>query len=104
MKRQVDTWPRRQRPAFVGTYEDFGTLLGAPGGDDNDSGWWEQRLPSLMADLARSLPDGKKFDAFVVDEAQDFADSWWTPILAALRDEEEGGLYIYSDDGKKLAP
>lgn len=102
MKRQVDMWPRRQRPAFVGTYEDFGALLGASGGDDNDSGWWEQRLPSLMADLARSLPDGKTFDAFVVDEAQDFADSWWTPILAALRDEEDGGLYIYSDENQRI--
>ncbi len=53
-------------------------------------------------ELAGGLPDGKKFDAVIVDEAQDFADSWWTPVLRALRDEEEGGLYVYSDENQRI--
>ena len=36
-----------------------------------------------------TCPTGKKFDAVVVDEAQDFADLWWTPIMRCLRDEEQ---------------
>ena len=56
----------------------------------------------LMADLAEELPDGERFDAVIVDEAQDFADSWWTPLLKALRDEEEGGLYVYSDENQRI--
>ena len=55
-----------------------------------DSEFWEERLPRLMAELAAELPDGKKYDSVVVDEAQDFADTWWEPVLGALRDEERG--------------
>ena len=33
-----------------------------------------------MAEIAAGLPDGKKFDAVIVDEAQDFADHWWHPL------------------------
>ena len=38
----------------------------------------------------------------VVDEAQDFADAWWDPLLAALRDGDDGGLYVFSDEGQRV--
>src|SRR5690606_23055279 len=44
------------------------------------------------------------FDAIVVDEAQDFAESWWRPLLSALRDPEVDGLYVYSDENQRLFP
>ena len=91
LKREVESWPRRQRPAFVGTYEELGKLWGAPDGTREDSEFWEVKFPALLADLAAELPNAEKFDAFIVDEAQDFADSWWIPLLRALRDEEDGG-------------
>lgn len=102
LKREVETWPRKQRPAFVGTYEDLGKLWGAPAGDREDSDFWEVRFPALLADLSGELSVAEKFDAFIVDEAQDFADSWWIPLLRALRDEEEGGLYVYSDENQRI--
>jgi len=101
-KREVDAWPRRQRPAFVGTFEELGRSWGAPSGDRQDSEFWERELPALMAGLAGELALEQRFDTFVVDEAQDFADSWWTPLLRALRDEEEGGLYAYTDDNQRI--
>jgi hypothetical protein len=55
-----------------------------------------------MAELAVELPDKHKYDAVIVDEAQDFADSWWTPVLRSLRDEEQGGLYVYSDENQRI--
>ena len=55
-----------------------------------------------MAQLAAELPDGRKFDAIIVDEAQDFAEDWWVPLLGALKDPEEGGLYVYSDENQKV--
>ena len=82
LRRQVATWDRRHRPAFVGTFHAFGQQWGAAEGDRTDSEFWEERLPAEMAELAADLPDGKKYDAVVVDEAQDFADSWWTPVLS----------------------
>jgi hypothetical protein len=102
LKRQVATWDRRHRPAFVGTFHAFGKQWGAAEGDRSDSEFWEERLPAEMAELATALPDGKKYDAVIVDEAQDFADSWWTPVLRSLRDEEEGGLFVYSDENQRI--
>jgi len=101
-KREVATWPRKQRPAFVGTWEDLGRSWGAPTGDRTDSAFWEERLPLLMADLAAELPSARRFDSIVVDEAQDFAETWWRPLLAALHDEETGGLYAYSDENQRI--
>lgn len=102
LKRQVATWPRNHRPAFVGTFHEFGKEWDAPEGDRADSDFWEVDLPRIMSELADDLTDGKRFDAVVVDEAQDFAVSWWTPVLKALRDEEEGGLYIFSDENQRI--
>ena len=62
----------------------------------------ERGCPRQMAELVAALPDGKKFDSVVVDEAQDFADLWWTPIMRCLRDEEQGGVYVYSDENQRV--
>ena len=55
-----------------------------------------------MTDLASRLEPKQRFDSIIVDEAQDFADSWWRPVLKSLRDEEEGGLYVYSDENQRI--
>lgn len=101
-KREVGSWPAWQRPAYVGTYEDLGRTWGAPTGSREDSDFWERELPEQMAALAAALPKEQRFDAFIVDEAQDFADLWWTPLLRALSDEEQGGLYVYSDENQRI--
>ncbi len=102
-ERSMATVARRNRPAFVGTFEQLARHVGVEefGGRD-DPAFWEEELPRRMAELAAELPDGKKFDAVVVDEAQDFADLWWTPIMRTLRDEEAGGLYAYSDENQRV--
>ncbi len=102
LKRVVATWPRNHRPAFVGTYEEFGRQWGAPTGDREDSEFWEEELPREMARLAAGLPDGKRYDSVIVDEAQDFAETWWDAVLGALRDEEHGGVYLYSDENQRI--
>lgn len=102
LKRKVASWHRKDRPAFVGTFHELGMEWGAPDGDRADSEFWEERLPQLMAGLADEVAVGKRFDAIVVDEAQDFADSWWTPLLKALKDEETGGLYVFSDENQRI--
>jgi hypothetical protein len=102
LKRVVAHWPRNHRPAFVGTYEEFGRQWGAPTGDRQDSQFWEETLPSEMARLAAELPDGRRYDSVVVDEAQDFAETWWDAVLGALRDEENGGVYLYSDENQRI--
>jgi Nuclease-related domain/UvrD-like helicase C-terminal domain/AAA domain len=102
MQKRVETLPRRQRPAYVGTFHYLGDQWGATLESDDDSDFWERRLPAQMVNLADVLPTGKKFDAVVVDEAQDFADAWWPALLAALRDEEAGGVYVFTDEGQRV--
>jgi hypothetical protein len=108
LKRITGTWKRRQQPGYVGEFHQLGIQWGAPEGADESertqevSQFFEHDLPAQMEQLAADLADGQRFDAIVIDEAQDFADSWWEPILIALRDPEAGGLYVFSDEGQRV--
>jgi Nuclease-related domain/UvrD-like helicase C-terminal domain len=81
--------------------------------------WWQRRAGPVrihpvdqardtkyaqMAELAVALPSAQRYDSVVVDEAQDFAESWWPALLAALRDDEHGGMYVFTDDGQRVFP
>lgn len=101
-RREVETWHYKHQPAYVGTYEGLANLWGIASGTRDEPQFWEEELPKLMAQRAAELPPGQRYDSFVVDEAQDFAESWWRPLVAALRDESEGGLFLYSDEGQRL--
>ena len=102
LERRVETFPRKERPAYVGTFHHLGVTWGAPEGSDDDSEFWETELPSRMVDLGARQPFGQLFDALVIDEAQDFADLWWPAATSALRDAEDGGLYVFSDEGQRV--
>ncbi len=95
--------PRKHRPAFVGPFEELGRRWGIDVPlDRSDSDFWERRLPMMRSEAARLLPEKGRFDAVVVDEAQDFADEWWQPLMLSLRDDETGGLFVYSDDNQSI--
>ncbi|ABM11981.1 MULTISPECIES: NERD domain-containing protein [Mycolicibacterium] len=108
LERITAAWNRRQQPAYVGEFHDLGKRWGAPAGPDESLRteqtvqFWEHDLPAQMTELAMQLDDGQRFDAIVVDEAQDFADAWWDPLLAALKDDETGGLYVFTDEGQRV--
>ncbi|MGY1601650.1 NERD domain-containing protein [Geodermatophilus sp. SYSU D00815] len=102
LARRVEKLPKRQRPDYVGTFHYLGIGWGVPEGSDDDSPYWEEFLPARMVSLAADLPDERKFDAIVVDEGQDFAQSWWDAVLAALRDPAAGSLYVFSDEGQRI--
>jgi RecA/RadA recombinase len=108
LERLTANWPRRQQPAYVGEFHDLGKLWGAPDPPDESVRseetvqFWEHDLPLKMTELAGQLEPGHRFDAIVIDEAQDFADSWWDPLLAALKDDETGGTYVFTDEGQRV--
>ena len=54
---------------------------------------------ALQAATESGLP---KYDAIVVDEAQDFADAYWLPLQYCLDDPEEGVLYVFLDAAQRL--
>jgi hypothetical protein len=102
LNRVVATWDRKHRPAFVGTFHALGRVWGAPDGSRDDSNFWENELPAIMKEQSLGLVAGQRFDSFIVDEGQDFADSWWAPIMGGLKDQETGGLFVYSDENQRI--
>jgi len=108
LERITANWGRRHQLAYVGEFHALGVRWGAPEGPDESLRteetvqFWEHDLPLQMADLAAQLEPGHRFDSIVVDEAQDFADAWWDPLLAALKDDETGGLYVFTDEGQRV--
>ncbi|WP_163544181.1 nuclease-related domain-containing DEAD/DEAH box helicase [Occultella kanbiaonis] len=102
LQRVTNTWPRGQRPAYVGLFHDLPLGWGAETGTDDDADYWERRLPLELADLATRQPPSELFDSVVVDEAQDFGDLWWTSLLRCLKDPARGGLFLFGDAGQRV--
>ncbi len=89
--------PDASRPAFIGTFHQLGETWGARAPRDDDPNFWEIDAPALMLSSASTLAASDRFTAFVVDEAQDFADSWW-PALLASASSEKFRLAVFRDD------
>ena len=59
-------------------------------------------MPYALALSADVLEE--RFDALVVDEAQDFSDEYWLGVEMLLRDQENSHLYIFIDENQVLYP
>jgi superfamily I DNA/RNA helicase len=101
-ERQTATWQRKERPAYVGLFHRLPVDWGAEEGADDDSDYWERRLPLRLGELALEQPDSERFDSVVVDEAQDFGELWWPALMACLRDPVKGGLYVFMDEAQRV--
>ena len=44
----------------------------------------------------------ERLDTIVTDEAQDFAETWWPAVLAALRDPGTSELSVFSDENQRV--
>lgn len=66
------------------------------------SRYYRHRLPELMRTKAAGQSQFDRFDAIVVGEGQDFAESWWSVLLAGLRHSVDGGLYVFSDEHQRV--
>jgi hypothetical protein len=65
-----------------------------------DRHYFEHTLPDLLELAARTA--GPRFDAIVVDEAQDFKEWWWPALLATHEHPQDGMLYLFADDHQNL--
>ncbi|WP_225755637.1 nuclease-related domain-containing DEAD/DEAH box helicase [Actinotalea sp. Marseille-Q4924] len=102
LERVTQTWPRKERPAYVGLFHDLPLAWGAEPGADDDSDYWERRLPLRLAELADARVPEQLFDTVVVDEAQDFGELWWPSLLRCLRDPDRGGLFVFLDEAQRV--
>ncbi len=76
------------------------TLPEMPETSEPSSTYFEHELPGLLEEAARRL--GPRYDAIVVDEAQDFREWWWPALLSLHHDPDEGRLYLFYDDNQNL--
>ena len=107
LRRLTSSWSRRQQPAYVGEFHRLGVQWGAPVGPDESVRTAETAVLGVrpareMTELAATLLPGHRFDAIVVDEAQDFADNWWDRSWRRFEGSRRGGLFIFSDEGQRV--
>lgn len=69
-----------------------------PGHSDRD--YYDFQLPFALA-LSSEVLD-EKFDAVVVDEAQDFSDEYWFGVESLLRDPDVGHLFVFIDENQTI--
>jgi len=96
IRRSMADAPENEHPAWIGTYFLLAALWGIRPKDGDDADFWSRRGPMEMLDHARNLDDAERFTALVVDEAQDFADSWWPALLAASTADAK--VAVFRDD------
>lgn len=62
--------------------------------------WWEDDAPYFLVEDAKV--EAQKYDAIVVDEAQDFSEDWLHVLLTLLKDEQNSPFYVFADADQKL--
>lgn len=104
VRRLVAAWPdKQQKRLWIGTFHALGRQWGVriPDGlAPDDSQFWDVDFLAQMAGLAGSAEP--RFDALVVDEAQDFSDKWWPILVRGLRDSHRGRLMVFSDERQRV--
>ena len=64
------------------------------------SAFFERDLPALLTQAA--AVNGPRYGAIVVDEAQDFHESWWPALLSLHTKPKDGPLFVFADDSQNL--
>lgn len=79
------------------TVESFGALCERVSGQPFN----EESGPQNLHDAMLARPE-LRFDAIVVDEAQDFRSHWWIALEAALRDVRLSRMHAYYDSNQSV--
>jgi ATP:corrinoid adenosyltransferase len=72
-----------------------------PQEDRDKERFWNEDAADLL-DQALNVYQDERFDAVIIDEAQDFKPLWWLPIETLLRDGRNGTLYIFYDPNQQI--
>jgi len=56
----------------------------------------------LLCTLERGTKESRKYDAVLIDEAQDFDASWFKCVLESMKDPQDGDLIIVGDGAQGL--
>ena len=102
MNRKVHELDQQNLPAYVGTIHHFAETLGSRiGSMDGFLQDWA-KYQTLILQAIEGLAIDEKFDAWIVDEAQDFEPQWWEIIKGTLKSPDEGKIAIFADPQQAL--
>ena len=87
---------------FINTFHEFARILGTTAGSPGKYNEKDDIYAGQLLAAALDCPIEKKFDAFIIDEAQDFMESWWQVLEKCLIDPEEGFIAAFGDDQQKV--
>ncbi|MBL8809752.1 MAG: ATP-binding domain-containing protein, partial [Planctomycetaceae bacterium] len=72
-----------------------------PREDRDKANFWSNDAAEILLQSLAVYPD-ERYDAVIVDEAQDFDPVWWLPVEAMLRDKNQGILYVFYDPNQQI--
>ena len=85
--------------------DDAGVDFSPFGGGQRTPRFWDEEVPDLLeqAVLERELSGvDVRYDALVVDEAQDFSEGWWYALTESLLRNGNGPIYAFMDPNQSL--
>ena len=103
MMRKNSERKNKSKPEWVGTFHNLMIHLGTSAGSVAELVEKEAEFEATMMITILNLKDEQKFDAWVVDEAQDFPDSWWRVHRATLKNPESGKMAIFGDPKQRVS-
>ncbi|TML02095.1 MAG: hypothetical protein E6G40_01335 [Actinobacteria bacterium] len=62
--------------------------------------YYEEVLPDVLSQGAKRL--GPRYDAMVIDEAQDFRPDWWPKLMELHTHSQDGYLFLFADSNQNL--
>lgn len=90
---------------FHGLCHDYAERAGLPvlplGTKEVPADYFRRQLPAWMAEALEKRPDDR-FNAVIVDEAQDIEDAWWPLILRTLHEPEEQPFWVFFDPNQRF--
>ena len=63
--------------------------------------FWREEAPALLLRALDRLPD-ERYDAVIVDEAQDFHEYWWVAVERLLRRPKDDVLWVFVDPRQNI--
>ncbi|MEC3860144.1 NERD domain-containing protein [Mesobacterium sp. TK19101] len=68
---------------------------------DGDQSVFDHLLPEALVDAVSNIPD-LGFDTVIIDEGQDFRDSWLHALRLTINEPDTGEFYVFYDDNQRL--
>ena len=102
IRHRMESLPKSERIDVVSTFHHMGDVWGVSITEPESDEFWAETFGQEFLRLAATASPDEKFDAIVIDEAQDFAASWWDVLGSLLRSQEDGGIYAFGDDAQEI--